>query len=64
MRAALASGDPARLAALDARLGAELLAAGAPVWQAVAPLLERTYRAEVRYAGDPFGVEYFVALWQ
>jgi hypothetical protein len=64
VRAALASGDPAQLADLDVQLGSELLAAGAPVWRAVAPLLERTYRADVRYAADPFGVEYFVALWQ
>ncbi len=64
VRAAIGSGDPARLAALDPQLGADLLAAGAPVWHAVAPLLDRTFHAEVRYAGDPFGVEYFVALWE
>jgi len=64
VRAALASGDPTQLAALDAGLGAELLASGAPVWHAVARLLTRTFRADVRYAGDPFGVEYLVALWE
>lgn len=64
VRAALASGDPARLAALDPALGTELLAAGAPVWHAVAPLLTRTFTADVRYAGDPFGVDYVVALWE
>jgi hypothetical protein len=63
VRAALASGDPARLAALDPELGADLLAAGAPVWHAVAPLLHRRYDAEVLYAGDPFGVGYVVATW-
>jgi hypothetical protein len=64
VRAALASGDPAQLAALDLGLGAELLAAGAPVWHAIAPLLTRPYRAQVRYEGDPFGVDYVVALWE
>ena len=64
VRTALGSGEPARLAALDPVLGTQLLAAGAPVWRAVAALLSRTYRAEVRYAGDPFGVGYVVAVWE
>ncbi len=64
LRLALASGDPAQLASLNLELGVELLAAGAPVWRAVAPLLTRRFEAEVRYAGDPFGVDYLVALWQ
>jgi hypothetical protein len=63
VRTALASGDPALLGALDADLGAELLAAGAPVWRAVAPLLSGGYDADLLYAGDPFGVAYFVATW-
>lgn len=63
VRDALASGDGARLAALDAGLGAALLAAGAPVWRAVAPLLTRRYQADVLYDGAPFGVGYVVAVW-
>ena len=61
--AALGSGDPQRLAALDPTLGAQLLAAGAPVWQAAARLLNRTYTGQVWYDSAPYGVGYFVATW-
>ncbi len=62
--AALQSGDGAALSALDPRLGEELLAAGVPAWRAAGALLEGSrYDSQVAYAGDPFGVGYFVAHW-
>lgn len=60
---ALASGDPAALAALDPALGAELLAAGVPVWRALAASLSGTFEAQIAYAAAPFGVGYVVATW-
>jgi hypothetical protein len=61
--AALAAGDPAGLA-VDADEGAQLLAAGAPVWAAVAPLLQSvTWDGELLYDESPYGVAYFVAAW-
>jgi hypothetical protein len=60
---ALASGDPAALARLDTELGAELLAAGAPVWRTVARLVRGRYDAEVLYDDAPYGVGYLVATW-
>jgi hypothetical protein len=61
--AALASGDPRALGALDAGLGTDLLAAGAPVWAATAGLLTGRYHAEVLYDDAPYGVGYLVATW-
>ena len=65
--AALASGDPARLAALDAALGGHLLAAGVDAWHRTAVRLEGggsgAFHAEVTYDDAPFGVGYFVATW-
>ena len=62
--AALAAGDPRRLAALDARLGRDLLAAGVPAWHAAAALLAgRRYEAHVGYDDAPYGVGYVVATW-
>ena len=62
--AALSAGDGAALSGLDPQLGAELLAAGTPAWRAAGTLLAGfEYTAEVDYAGDPFGVGYFVAHW-
>jgi hypothetical protein len=63
---ALASGDPKllRADALDAELGAELLVAGIPAWDAAAALLEPfDYQAELTYDAAPYGVGYFVAAW-
>jgi hypothetical protein len=61
--AALASGDPSRLAA-DLTLGHELLAAGAPAWTAAARLLAGgQWDAHLSYDDAPFGVGYFVATW-
>jgi hypothetical protein len=61
--AALGSGDPGALAGLDLDLGADLLAAGAPVWRAAAALLTRCYTGHVLHDSAPFGVGYFVAAW-
>jgi hypothetical protein len=61
---ALAGGDPARLAAIDGDLGAELLAAGTPAWHAAATLLAgRQFDAHLTYDDAPYGVGYFVATW-
>ena len=61
--AALASGDPALLGALDPVVGADLLAAGVPVWRALAGVLPGSFEAEVLYDDAPFGVGYFCAVW-
>jgi hypothetical protein len=61
--AALAAGDPVRLAALAPGLAAELWVQGLPAWQAAATLAG-PWRAEVRYADAPYGVGYVVATWQ
>ena len=62
--AALGSGDPDRLRALDLALGAELLAAGTPAWVAAGTALAGArYDAHLHYAGAPYGVGYLVATW-
>jgi hypothetical protein len=62
--AALASGDPQRLAALDTDLARSLQAAGWPAWESAVRLLAgRTYEATLRYDAAPYGVGYFVADW-
>ncbi|HTY73496.1 MAG TPA: hypothetical protein VMI11_13890 [Actinomycetes bacterium] len=64
VRAALASGDPGRLAALPAEAARAVLAQGVPAWHEAARLLDgRTYRAEVLADSAPFGVGYLVAVW-
>jgi hypothetical protein len=62
--AALASGDPDRLA-VDLAISAELLAAGAPAWTATAGLLRGTgsWSSRVSYDDAPYGVGYLVATW-
>ena len=62
--AALAAGDSAALAALDLKIAAELLCAGAPAWAVAGALLSgERMDAEVLYAEAPFGVQYTVAGW-
>ena len=62
--AALAAGDAAALADLDAELGRGLLAAGVPVWRAVgAALRDHDISAELHHDDAPFGVGYPVATW-
>ncbi|MGY1753658.1 hypothetical protein [Blastococcus sp. SYSU D01042] len=61
---ALAGGDAAALAALDAAEGERLLAAGVPVWRAVGTALaDRPVVAHLHAATAPFGVGYLVADW-
>lgn len=61
--AALARGDPARLAALDPALATELAAAGRAPWQVLAGAAGQPWRADLLYSGAPYGVGYFVATW-
>lgn len=61
---ALAAGDAATLAALDAVEGARLLAAGVPTWRAVgAAFAGRAVSALLLHDTAPFGVGYPVAYW-
>lgn len=61
---ALLSGDGAELAALDQGMGAAVLAAGVPSWQAAGTVLSGTpYDVELSYDEAPYGVRYFVATW-
>jgi hypothetical protein len=66
IRAALGSGSPAALAALDAELADELMVSGWAPWQAAAHWCagERTFTGELRYADAPYGVDYPVAIWR
>jgi hypothetical protein len=60
---ALASGRGDALA-IDEWLAEQLLAAGAPAWNAAGRLLSgRSFDAELLYDEAPYGVGYFVAAW-
>ncbi|MDH6121738.1 hypothetical protein [Kitasatospora sp. GAS204B] len=62
---ALGAADTAALAALDPRLGAELLAAGRAPWQVLAGAGEGAgLGGRLRYQDAPYGVGYFVASWR
>ena len=62
--AALRTADPAALAALDADLAAELLAAGRAPWQVLAGTVAgRSWHGELLHSSIPFGVAYHVAVW-
>lgn len=59
----LASGDPERLS-VDGSLARELLAAGAPAWNAAGILLRgRRFTGDLLFDAAPYGVGYFVATW-
>lgn len=61
---ALAKGDPAALAAIDPALATELMAAGRAPWQVLAGAAAGIdWRADLLYAGGPYGVGYFAASW-
>jgi len=61
--ASLREGDMAALAALDASLGAELMATGRAAWQVLAGAVgSRRGPGDVLYADAPFGVFYLVAV--
>ena len=54
---------PADLA-IDAWLADQLLASGAPAWNATGQLLRgQSFDAELLYDDAPYGVGYFVAAW-
>jgi hypothetical protein len=62
----LASGDPDALLGLDPTLAEELMVGGRAAFQTLASVVrlqESRPKAEVVYVDDPFGVMYFVALW-
>jgi uncharacterized protein len=60
---ALASGRGDCLA-FDTWLAEQLLASGAPAWNAAGRLLRaRSFAAELLYDAAPYGVGYFVAAW-
>jgi len=63
IEAALAEGDPASLADLDAGLGGDLLATGIEALRQLGALGLRVETAELSYAADPYGVRYWVASW-
>ncbi|MFD0266103.1 hypothetical protein ACFVGY_05825 [Streptomyces sp. NPDC127106] len=61
---ALADADTAALAALDAGLARELLAAGRAPWQVLAGAAEGAgLGGRLLYEDAPYGVGYFVAAW-
>jgi hypothetical protein len=61
---ALADGDAAALAALDAAEGERLLAAGVPTWRAVGQVVaDSPVQARLILDDAPFGVGYLVASW-
>ncbi len=62
--AALASGDPAVLRALDWERCARWGAAGRSVWEVVAACAPGPATATVSYTGAPLGVGYTVATWR
>ena len=59
---ALATGDPAALAALDTVLGDQLMVAGRAALQVLSGV-PAPDAAEVTYAAAPYGVGYVVARW-
>ena len=60
---ALTDCDGAALRCLDAELGAALMASGTCRLREVGRLLEHgAWTARVLYSGDPFGVQYWVAV--
>ncbi|HEY9293910.1 MAG TPA: hypothetical protein VIP98_21730 [Microlunatus sp.] len=62
------SGDPARLAELDADLAAAVLSNGSSVWRLAARIAGRQpeavpYRCKINFSDAPFGVYYLIASW-
>jgi hypothetical protein len=64
VRDAMREGDMTALARLDPDLARDLMATGRAAWQVLAGAYEGTRRpaAAIRYAADPFGVAYLVAV--
>ena len=62
--AALASGDPAQLAAVDRDRAAAVTSAGWPAWHVAARAVAGTaYAAQLHADEAPYGVGYLVASW-
>jgi hypothetical protein len=61
---ALAEGDSAGLARLDAELGRDLLAAGIEPLRQLGEMRLKVQAAALLYADDPYGVRYWVATWR
>ena len=61
---ALAEGDCAGLACLDAELGRDLLAVGIEPLRKLGELRLDVDTADLLYADDPYGVRYWVTTWQ
>jgi len=64
---AMREGDLAALARLDPDLARDLMATGRAAWQVLAGACDGAFAgarpaAEIRYAADPFGVAYLVAV--
>ena len=59
---ALRSGTARTLQEIDIALGEKLWAFDAPALRSLGQL-DGTFRAEVDYEGDPFGVQYWVVRW-
>jgi hypothetical protein len=62
--AALASGQPGRLAQTDMELGDELGATGPQVWPVLLAAAGNDVIGEVLWAGAPYGVGWAVAAWR
>lgn len=60
IEAALAAADAAALRDLDPALGVALLAAGVPAFRALGAVAPTDWVSDLSYAGDPFGVRYWV----
>ena len=63
VEAALRAADPAALADLDADLAAALLVGNPAGLVRLGTLLRRAGPPMVDYAGDPYGVQYWVMRW-
>ncbi|MEO6142716.1 MAG: hypothetical protein ABIP19_01945 [Dermatophilaceae bacterium] len=62
--AALASGEPGRLARIDVDLGHELGASGPQVWPVLSAAAGAKGTGEVLWRGAPYGVGWAVAAWR
>ena len=61
---ALGTGDAAALGKIDTALGAELLAEGLEALRSLASFAHAHVTPTMLYAGDPYGVRYWVVTWE
>lgn len=61
---ALGAGDLATLGTVDLELAADLLASVSPLVRLASLLKGPIISVDVDYAGDPYGVQYWVVRWQ